>query len=133
MADTKPSGGPSYTPTEPPSGGSGGSSGSVVHDGSLQGEGTDASPLGVSISPVQPTLRIRTNESGDSFLDVISSTVCGLGLPTFNSFDGTHVAFFGSNGTTQPTIEGSRTDGTALANLLTALAAMGLIVDGTGP
>ena len=34
---------------------------------------------------------------------------------------------------TIPTITGSRTDGSALLNLLTALAAMGLIIDNSTP
>jgi hypothetical protein len=41
------------------------------------------------------------------------------------------VAFHGATPQTQPTITGSRTDGTALANLLTALEARGDIIDNT--
>lgn len=38
---------------------------------------------------------------------------------------------FGVDPTAKPTITGSRTDGTALADLLTKLAAKGLITDST--
>lgn len=41
------------------------------------------------------------------------------------------VGFFGSGGTTRPTITGSRGGNAALANLLTALSNMGLITDST--
>ena len=41
------------------------------------------------------------------------------------------VGFHGATAVAQQTINGSRTDGTALANLLTALAARGDIVDGS--
>jgi hypothetical protein len=52
---------------------------------------------------------------------------------TRHVLDGTAntVAFHGATPQTQPTITGSRTDGTALANLLTALAARGDIINNT--
>jgi len=43
--------------------------------------------------------------------------------------DGTTIGVFGTAPTTKQTVTGSRTDGTALASLLTALAAYGLITD----
>lgn len=47
-------------------------------------------------------------------------------------FNGQKIRFFGNTaGTTQPTVTGSRAGNAALASLLTALAAMGLIVDGS--
>lgn len=48
---------------------------------------------------------------------------------TFKSDGG--VGFFGSGGTTRPTITGSRGGNAALTNLLTALSNMGLITDST--
>lgn len=41
------------------------------------------------------------------------------------------LGFYGDVGTVKPTITGARDDGTALASLLTALAAQGLLVDST--
>lgn len=41
------------------------------------------------------------------------------------------IGFFGAAPVAQPTIEGSRSDGTALADLLTKLATLGIVVDGT--
>lgn len=41
------------------------------------------------------------------------------------------IGFFGAAAVTKPTVTGSRSDGTALANLLTALANLGLITDST--
>jgi hypothetical protein len=41
------------------------------------------------------------------------------------------LGFFGATPATKPTVTGSRTDGTALTSLLTALAALGLITDST--
>jgi hypothetical protein len=46
---------------------------------------------------------------------------------------GPTLGFFGADPTPRPTITGSRSDGTALANLLTALHNMGLIEDNTTP
>jgi len=47
-------------------------------------------------------------------------------------FDGTGLAFYGATaGVAQQTPTGSRGGNAALASLLTALAAVGLIVDGT--
>ena len=46
---------------------------------------------------------------------------------------GPTAGFFGAEPTPRPTITGSRSDGTALANLLTALHNMGLIEDNTTP
>lgn len=43
------------------------------------------------------------------------------------------LGFYGSVGTAKPTITGARDDGTALASLLTALAALGLVVDSSTP
>ena len=42
-----------------------------------------------------------------------------------------NIGFFGSGGTTHPTVTGSRGGNAALASLLTALAGLGLIIDGT--
>lgn len=44
---------------------------------------------------------------------------------------GSLVGFYGAAPTNQPTVSGSRADGTALASLLTALATLGLITDST--
>lgn len=44
-------------------------------------------------------------------------------------FDSTGLGFFGTAGVAKATVTGSRTDGTALASLLTALDAMGLVTD----
>ena len=41
------------------------------------------------------------------------------------------IKFFGGTGSAKPTIAGSRGANAALADLLTKLATMGLIVDGT--
>lgn len=43
------------------------------------------------------------------------------------------MGFFGSNGTSQPTITGSRAGNAALASLLTWLATLGLVIDSTTP
>lgn len=53
---------------------------------------------------------------------------------TFNTdgslqHNSTKIGFYGATPGTKPTITGSRTDGTALASLLTALATLGLLVD----
>lgn len=66
----------------------------------------------------------------------IESNLVGI-CATFNSGGVTignsvgSVGFFQNAGTGQPTITGSRGGNAALASLLTAFAAMGLIVDGT--
>lgn len=44
---------------------------------------------------------------------------------------GGKVGFYGNAPATKPTVSGSRTDGTALASLISALAALGLITDST--
>lgn len=108
----------------------------AAHDGSLTGNGSVGNPLGVSIATLQPTLRIVTPESGDPFLDVDSNRVVALGVTggvNMCTAAGAILQIFGGAGSTQPTINGSRTDGTALADLLTKLATIGLIVDGTTP
>jgi hypothetical protein len=46
---------------------------------------------------------------------------------------GQKVGFYGATPTTKPTVTGSRGGNAALASLLTALAAQGLIVDGSSP
>ena len=55
------------------------------------------------------------------------------GYLTDPTFGGTSIAFFDAIPAAQPTITGSRTDGTALASLLLELSTMGLIVDMTDP
>lgn len=57
---------------------------------------------------------LQVNASGDNLLAITA---------------GAKVGFFGSVGTTRPTVSGSRGGNAALASLLTALAAMGLITD----
>jgi hypothetical protein len=47
------------------------------------------------------------------------------------SYTGGKLGFYGSAGTTKPTVTGSRGANAALASLLTALAAQGLLVDGS--
>lgn len=41
--------------------------------------------------------------------------------------------FFGEDPAVKPTVVGSRSDGTALASLLSGLASMGLLIDETVP
>lgn len=55
--------------------------------------------------------------------------LANAGVGNLVSLSNGRVGFFGSLGTTQPTITGSRDANDALASVLTALAAMGLIID----
>lgn len=55
----------------------------------------------------------------------------GGSATTYLTFRDGAFGFFGSTGTSQQTVTGSRGGNAALANLLTALAATGLIVDGS--
>jgi hypothetical protein len=61
-------------------------------------------------------------------------SVGALTTSQVNIGDGTNViAFFAGTGSSQPTIAGSRAGNAALADLLTKLATMGLVVDSTVP
>lgn len=64
---------------------------------------------------------------GFSFLDIRPG-----GDPTVGIAPGA-IGFFGNYPVSRPTVTGSRSDGTALASLLTALAALGLIQDDSTP
>lgn len=66
-----------------------------------------------------------------SAADVNISSITGVNIASNGALD--LVGFFGGGPTAQPTITGSRIDGSALADLLTKLAAMGLVVDATTP
>jgi hypothetical protein len=60
----------------------------------------------------------------------------GIGAAGFHVLDTTGIKFFNVGaavGVAQQTVTGSRVAGVALTNLLTALAAYGIIVDGTTP
>jgi hypothetical protein len=57
----------------------------------------------------------------------------GGSATTYMTFRDAAFGFFGSTGTSQQTVTGSRGGNAALASLLTALANTGLIVDGTTP
>lgn len=61
----------------------------------------------------------------------VSIKALGTGSVILGAATNNKVGFFGGNGTTQPTISGSRGANAALADLLTALASMGLLVDST--
>lgn len=56
-----------------------------------------------------------------------------LGSTTTIGASGSLVGFYGTTPQSQPTITGCRSDGTALANLLSKLSAMGIIKDRTTP
>lgn len=67
-------------------------------------------------------------------LEPTSSTVATLkqiggSATTFLTFRDAAMGFFGSTGTSKPTVTGSRGGNAALASLLTALASLGLITD----
>jgi hypothetical protein len=72
------------------------------------------------------------HETGSGFVDIGIgvASILFLNVPavTLGGSGGT-VGFFGGNRTTKPTITGSRASTAALASLLTALAAMNLLVD----
>ncbi len=56
-----------------------------------------------------------------------------IGLNGALAHSGPAVGFYGAAPIARPTITGSRSDGTALANLLSQLSALGLVVDNTTP
>jgi hypothetical protein len=57
----------------------------------------------------------------------------GTGNILFELLNGTSIGFYGASPQIQTTVTGSRGGNVALQNLLTTLANMGLIVDGTSP
>jgi hypothetical protein len=88
--------------------------------------------------------RVQNIESGTAFLAAVNSVgqvlihdaqllVRGADFSPLHRLDGAAnaIGFHGATPVTRQTITGSRSDGTALANLLTALATRGDIVDDT--
>lgn len=72
-------------------------------------------------------------EASNASYAAIGTSVSGTGtaIPLRVQLTGGQLGFFGSNGTTKPSITGSRGGNAALADLLTKLASMGLITDTT--
>jgi hypothetical protein len=68
-----------------------------------------------SASPRNGSLKLRVSQS-DSMIDRITMNATGIG-------------FFGAKPVARPTVSGNRGGSTALANLLSALQSLGLIVD----
>jgi hypothetical protein len=64
-------------------------------------------------------------------LAAVDSVGARVGLSMIANGSTIQIGFFGSAGTTRPTISGSRGGNAALANLLTALANLGLLTDST--
>jgi hypothetical protein len=84
-----------------------------------------------------PDFSVFNNRTGRVSLGITPSdeVVMGYGATIGRTLahTGSAVGFYGAPPVTRPTITGSRSDGTALANLLSKLQAMGLIVDNTTP
>ena len=78
---------------------------------------------------------------GDDCFNVYSYTAASIGLSVDSTakviakkdfaHQGTNLGFFNTTPTTKPTVSGSRGGNAALASLLTALAGLGLIIDGS--
>ncbi len=73
-------------------------------------------------------------QNGQLVLD--ASALAPLDSPTFTGtlslgVASSHLGFFGAAGGTQPVVTGSRAGNSALASLLSALAGLGLIADGS--
>lgn len=64
--------------------------------------------------------------SGAGHIDIQGATGLKIGLSTSQK-----IGFWNANPVVQPTVSGSRASGAALASLLTQLATLGLIVDGS--
>ena len=84
-----------------------------------------------------PDFSIFNNGTGRHSIHIspTDQVTLGYGATIGRIFEhnGNAVGFYGAKPISRPRITGSRSDGTALANLLTKLEAMGLIVDNTTP
>jgi hypothetical protein len=93
--------------------------------------GTDCKQNGV------PDFSIFNNGTGRHSLAITPTdqVMIGYGASIGRTLEhtGSAAGFYGARPVPRPRITGSRSDGTALANLLTKLEAMGLIVDNTTP
>lgn len=110
--------------------------------GSVDGSGTANTVAKWSDSDTLTTSLITDDgaiiKMGDTLNAVIVDTVGTInlvavgGIITIGGSGGSdQVGFFGSNGTTKPTVSGSKSGNAALGSLISALAAMGLIADGS--
>ena len=73
-----------------------------------------------------PILEV-TDNGGTQLFGVLVSGEVNIAGPL--NHDGSTIGFYGATPATKPTITGARDDGTALADLLTELATLGLIID----
>jgi hypothetical protein len=71
------------------------------------------------------------SENGGLSIDHSGNVSIYASMGKMNITAASGIGFFGATPITKPTITGSKTDGTALASLIAALVAYGLIVDGT--
>ncbi|MET9517395.1 hypothetical protein [Streptomyces sp. NPDC002994] len=76
-------------------------------------------------------LRLAAIEQGTAFLAGVNTNIVNVASKHTLDGAGDKLGFHGVPSVAKQTVSGSRADGTALANLLTALATLGLITDGT--
>jgi len=103
--------------------------------GEIVFQAEDTTSVNTDYAIISATSHVVTNGSEDGQLQIgpkSGGTLLGmfnLRGNNDNTSDGGEMGFFGSNGTSKQTITGSRSSNVALADLLTSLANMGLIVD----
>ncbi|GAA1978783.1 hypothetical protein [Kitasatospora viridis] len=102
----------------------------IGRNAQVQAAHTGSTALGES-AMTTAALQIMLGSSSVYRQVVVAGRLSAVGAVNLGSSDASRLGFFGTEGTTRPTVTGADGNNLALRNVLTALAATGLINNGT--